>query len=200
VSTISGSLPAPATATPGDPQTPTDNSPQGGTDSEPNPTEHTTESAGQSEPSPPAATSTPEPSAYTPPPDAEPVDGDCPYLTKDEVQADTGQRMGQARLRASAPHPVCEFLRADGDYLGTVRVLQFATDAEAVNAVDFYVPRDQSNPETKPAGWAGGSIAADTGSIFAVSKGGWAVVAQTNQSLTVYSRLLASHAIANLGI
>ncbi len=95
---------------------------------------------------------------------------------------------------------MCEFVRSDGEFLATVRVLQLDSEATAVGAVDFYVPRDVSNPETRPAGWSGGSLATDDGSIYAVSKGDHAVIAETNQQQSVYARLLAVHAIENLGL
>lgn len=140
------------------------------------------------------------PSSYTPAADADPVDGDCPYLDKAQVQEDTGQRMGSPKVRPADPQPVCEFVRNDGAYLATVRVLELPTPEEAVSAVDFYVPRDRSNPETKPAGWTGGSMPTDAGTMVAVSKDRWAVIAETNQQQSVYARLLVTHAIETLGI
>ncbi len=140
------------------------------------------------------------PAGYTPAPEADPIVGDCPFLTSDQVQSDTGQRMGTGTIRPADPQPVCEFVRSDGSFLATVRVLVFDDDAAAVAAVDFYAPRTASNPEARPSGWSGGSVATDTGSSYAVSKGSTAVVAETNQAQSVYSRLLVAHAIENLGL
>ncbi|MEP6979315.1 MAG: DUF2020 domain-containing protein, partial [Nakamurella sp.] len=142
----------------------------------------------------------PSAASFSPPVDADTVDGGCPYLTREQVQSDTGQRMGPARIRPAGPAPVCEFVRNDGGFLATVRVLQLDTDAIAVSAVDFYVPRDTSNPEARPAGWAGGSQATDGGSTYAVSKGTYAVIAETNQKQSVYARLLVVHTIESLGL
>lgn len=173
--------------------TPTEDSTSTGTTSTEPPT---------SEPAtdPATAVITAAPLTYSPPADAEPVAGDCPYLPQAQVQADTGQRMGDTRIRPATPQPVCEFTRSDGKFLATVRVLQLDSDAAAVSAVDFYIPRDASNPESRPAGWAGGSQATDDGSRYGVSKGGYAVIAETNQKQSVYARLLAVHAIENLGL
>lgn len=151
------------------------------------------------DPTTPATTSTAT-TGFTPAVDAEATAGECPYLTKDEVQSDTGQRMGPTRIRPAEPEPVCEFVRNDGEFLATVRVLQLDTDRAAVEAVDFYVPRAGSNPETRPAGWAGGSLATADGSRYAVSKGTAAVIAETNQKQSVYARLLVVRAIENLGL
>jgi UPF0176 protein len=178
------------------------------TDTEP------TVSAVSTQPSEPAATvepttnsavtsgSAPAPTAatYTPTADADAVRGACPYLNEDEVQADTGQRVGGIRIRPAEPQPVCEFLRNDGESLATVRVLQLDSEATAVMAVDHYVPRGASNPESRPAGWSGGSLATDGGSVYGVSKGSTAVIAETNQKQSVYARLLVAHAIGNLGL
>ena len=107
--------------------------------------------------------------AYAPPADAEPVDGDCPYLTKDQVQSDTGQRMGPGG--SGRPPRSRSVSSSAGRLVPRDRPGPASwTDATAVAAVDFYVPRDTSNPESRPAGWAGGSMATDDGSIYAVSK------------------------------
>ena len=147
-----------------------------------------------------APTRLPPATAFSPAPDAAAVDGSCPYLGRDQVQADTGQRIGSTQIRPAEPHPVCEFLRSDGEFLASVRVLQLDSAAVAVAAVDFSVPRDTSNPESRPAGWSGGSLAGDDGSVYAVSRDTYAVIAETNQRQTVYARLLATHAIENLGL
>lgn len=140
------------------------------------------------------------PAVYTPPVDAQAVPGDCPYLTVTEVAQDTGQRTGAASIRPGTPFPVCEFVRTDGGYLATVRVLQFATDVEATAAVDYYLPRDTSEPATKPDGWSGGLmvVGADE-SRYGVSKGTTAVIGVTNLDTTVSARELVKHTIANLG-
>ncbi|WP_111764942.1 DUF2020 domain-containing protein [Nakamurella deserti] len=180
----------------------TSGSPAGST-GEPTTVEPVTSSAGtapdtaSSDGSGPTAPTT---TGFTPAVDAEAVEGECPYLSKDQVQSDTGQRMGTTRIRPAEPQPVCEFVRNDGDFLATVRVLELATDTAAVDAVDFYVPRAGSNPETRPTGWTGGSLATDGGSIYGVSKGTAAVIAETNQKQSVYARLLVVHAIENLGL
>ncbi len=161
--------------------------------------------------SPGEITSAPGPATYTPPADAEAAPGDCPYLSLDQVAGDTGQRTGPAAIRAAAPFPVCEFIKSGGAYLATVRVLQFGTDAEAVAAVDYYLPRETSEPATKPDGWVGGLMDTPDGngvspgnpealSVYGVSKGTTAVIATTNQEQTVYARELVKHAISNLGL
>lgn len=137
---------------------------------------------------------------HTPPPDADPVDGDCPYLSKADVESALGQRMGKTKIRAATPQPVCDFVRSDGSYLAQARVLQFTTEAQARAAVDYYAPRDTSNPETKAAGWTGGSLRTDAGSIVAVSKAGYAVVVESDRIQTVDTRQLVLAAITNLGL
>ena len=165
-------------------------------------TPSTTEPTGPSaaEPTgPSAAEPTPPPATgYQPPPAGEPVDGDCPFLTAQQVADDTGQRIGQTLIVPGDPQPVCLFVRSDGGDLATVRALSFATPDEAAQAVDYYLPRDQSSLETKPDGWSGGSLRTDDGSIYGVSKGGYAVIATSNV-MTVAARRLVVDAIAGLG-
>ncbi len=147
--------------------------------------------------------------AFSPAAEADPVAGDCPYLTKGAVEEAVGQRMGAPRIRPASPYPTCEFARTDGGYLATVRVLTTVDETAAVNAVDYYAPRDQSDPAVKPTGWSGGSLrltaghtapAANSaaGGRYAVSKGPLVVVVDTNQEQTIYGRLLATAAIDSL--
>ena len=157
----------------------------------------------QTTPSPSAELTTSDtpatPASYVPPPDGDPVDGDCPFLTGQQAADDTGQRIGSIRIIPGDPQPVCLFTRSDGGDLATVRALTFASAAEAAQAVDHYLPRDQSNVETKPDGWSGGSMrTADDGSVYGVSKDGYAVIATSNV-MTVAARRLVVDAIANLG-
>lgn len=129
-----------------------------------------------------------------------PVVGACPYLADDQVADINGQHTGVTSVVPVDPHPICTFTRSDGGWLATVRVVQAADPDAAVAAVDQHVPVDQSNPADDPAGWSGGSMATGRGSIYAVSKGAVAVIAEANQPQSIKGRQLATAAIANLGL
>jgi len=148
-------------------------------------------------------TSTPAGGDAQPPPATEepaPVAGSCPYLSDDEVADINGQRTGTTTVVAVEPQPICTFTRSDGGWLATVRIVQADTPEAAVAAVDQHVPVDQSNPADDPAGWTGGSMPTAQGSIYAVSKGTIAVIAEANQPQSIKGRQLAVAAIANLGL
>jgi hypothetical protein len=121
-------------------------------------------------------------------------------VTKTQVETATGDRVGKVRIRPAIPQPVCEFTGSNGNHLATVRVLQLATTAAAIAAVDYYVPPDASNPETRVPGWTGGAMRTDSGSIVAVCKGIYAVVADSNQETTVDTRQLVIAAVAALAL
>ena len=142
------------------------------------------------------------PTAQPPAPTDEPapVAGACPYLPDDQVADINGQRTGVTTVVEVSPQPVCTFTRSDGDWLATVRIVQADTPAAAVAAVNQHVPVDGSNPADDPAGWSGGSMPTDRGSIYAVSKGPVAVIAEANQPQSIKGRQLAAAAIANLGL
>lgn len=129
-----------------------------------------------------------------------PVAGDCPYLPDDQVADINGQRTGVTTLVTVAPHPICTFTRSDGGWLATVRIVQADSPAAAAAAVDQHVPVGQSDPADDPAGWIGGSMPTDRGSIYAVAKGQVAVIAEANQPQSIKGRQLAVAAIANLGL
>jgi hypothetical protein len=150
----------------------------------------------------PSARATPPGTAQPPAPTDEPppATGTCPYLSDDQVADINGQHTGVTTVVAVAPQPICTFTRSDGGWLATVRIVAADTPAAAVAAVDQHVPVDRSNPADDPAGWSGGSMATDRGSIYAVSKGSVAVIAEANQPQSIKGRQLAVAAIVNLGL
>ena len=146
---------------------------------------------------PPAATQEPAP-----------VDGDCPYLSADVVSDITGQHHGQTQLINVAPHPICVFYRSDGGLMGSVRVISASSAAAAIAAVNQHVPVGGSQPVTQPAGWVGGSMTSAgqmtqdsvAKSVYAVSKGKIAIVAEENESPSIKARVMAVCAIYGLGL
>ena len=146
---------------------------------------------------PPAATK--EPTA---------VDGDCPYLRADVVSHITGQHHGQTQLIKVTPQPICVFYRSDGGLMGSVRVITAANAAGAIAAVNQHVPIAGSQPASQPAGWSGGSVTSagqmtqdsNAKSVYAVSKGNIAIVAEENESPSIKARVMAVCAIYGLGL
>lgn len=137
-----------------------------------------------------------------------PTTGVCPYLSADVVSEITGQHHGQTQLVQFDPHPMCVFYRSDGVRLGSVRVVQAASAAAAAAAVDQHVPIAGSQPASQPAGWTGGSSTtpgqmtqdSTAMSVYAVSKGNIAVVAEEDESPSLKARLMAVCAIYGLGL
>ena len=140
--------------------------------------------------------------AAPPPATSEPasVPGDCPYLSDTDVADINGQHTGQTQIIDVKPYPICVFSRSDGDWMATVRVIQAATPQAATAAVDAHVPVDSSNPANQPPGWTGGAIVTADKSIYAVSKGSIAVVAESNQLQSIKGRQMVIKTVANLGL
>ncbi len=133
-------------------------------------------------------------------PEPPPVDGTCPYLSDEAVAEINGQRTGTTQVVDVQPYPVCVFYRSDGGPLASIRVIRADTPQAAVAAVDQHVPIESSNPAKQPAGWTGGSMVTDAGSIYAVSKGKIAIVAESNQQQSVKGRQMVATAVQNLGL
>lgn len=137
-----------------------------------------------------------------------PTAGECPYLSADVVSDITGQHHGQTQLIQLDPHPMCVFYRSDGGRMGSVRVIRAASAAAAAAAVDQHVPIAGSQPASQPAGWTGGSMTSpgqmtqDSSalSVYAVSKGTIAIVAEEDESPSLKARLMAVCAIYGLGL
>ena len=140
--------------------------------------------------------------ATAPPSTAEPapVDGECPYLSTDDVADINGQHTGTTQIIDVQPYPVCVFYRSDGGWMASIRIIQADTPQAAVAAVDQHVPIDGSDPASQPPGWTGGSMVTDTGSVYAVSKGPIAVVAESNQQQSIKGRQMVIKAVTNLGL
>ncbi len=136
----------------------------------------------------------------SPTPEPPPTDGVCPYLSDDAAASINGQRTGTTQVIDVAPHPVCVFYRSDGGPLASIRVIEADTPQAAVAAVDQHVPIGSSNPAKQPPGWTGGSMVTDSGSVYAVSKGKIAIVAESNQQQSIKGRQMVITAIQNLGL
>ncbi|WP_199440614.1 DUF2020 domain-containing protein [Umezawaea beigongshangensis] len=135
-----------------------------------------------------------------PPPAPEPVaDGPCPYLDTGFVAEKNGQLVPKVRLSADEPTPTCFFYASATEVQLTVRVYE-GEAAVAKSVVDEAAPIADSNPAKAPAGWEGGSLATGAGAVYAVAKGGSAVVVTSNQKQTVKPKQIAEEAITNLGL
>lgn len=133
------------------------------------------------------------------PPDPEPTaDGPCPYLDEAYVEETNGQRVASVRTSADDP-PACFFYRPDDNVQLTVRVYS-GEEQVARGLVDAAAPVASSNPAELPGGWEGGSESRDTGAVYAVAKGGTAVVVTTNQEQTIKAKQIAQESITALGL
>lgn len=125
----------------------------------------------------------------------------CPYLDTQEAADDNGQHVGSVRISSSAdgqPHPVCYFYRPDGHLQLTVRVY-VGQPAVAQALVDQAAPVATSDPANQPPGWNGGSEALPDGSVYAIAKGGTAIIVLSNQLQTIKGRLVATAVAQGLG-
>lgn len=135
--------------------------------------------------------------AAAPPPVAEPTeDGPCPYLDAAFVEETNGQRVAETKISADET-PACYFYRADGDVQLAVQI--YSGDPAVAKAfVDQVAPVDSANPAELAGGWSGGAQPTDEGAVYAVAKGGTAVVVATNQDQTLKAKLVAQEAISAL--
>ncbi|HEX4703036.1 MAG TPA: DUF2020 domain-containing protein [Pseudonocardiaceae bacterium] len=135
-----------------------------------------------------------------------PVAGDrvaaCPYLHTSDVADANGQHVGAVKVSSGAdgqPHPACFFYRPDGSLQMTVWVY-VGTASVATAIVNQAAPVATSDPATDPAGWNGGSLVLPKGAVYAVSKGGDAIVVTSNQLQTIKCRLVADLTVTGLGL
>jgi len=126
--------------------------------------------------------------------------GTCPYLTTSFVADTNGQRVSVVRLSADQPYPACFFYRADGAQQLRVQVVTGVDPTVARALVDRAAPVASSDPASLPGGWEGGKQPTDTGAVFAVARGGTAVVVVTNQKQTIKASRIAEQAISALAL
>lgn len=160
----------------------------------------------------PASTITTHITASLPPPPPVPtpaVRANCPYLNSDFVAETNGQHVSGVKISAGdgQPHPSCFFYRPDGKVQVSVRVYVGDTRL-AQSIVDQAAPIATSDPADQPAGWQGGLLSGGyngmndpSGSaVYAVYKGGDAVVVTVNQAQSIKARRIAEQAISALGL
>ena len=143
------------------------------------------------------------PQTAVPPPATDepaPVSADCPYLSDTDVADINGQHTGQTQIIDVTPYPICVFNRSDGGWMATVRVIQADNPAAAIAAVDAHVPIGSSDPAGQPPGWTGGAMVTADKSVYAVSKGPIAVVAESNQLQSIKGRQMVIKTVTNLGL
>ncbi|MCK2245127.1 MULTISPECIES: DUF2020 domain-containing protein [unclassified Crossiella] len=139
------------------------------------------------------------PAPAKPPPVPEPSsDGPCPYLDKEEVRAANGQGVGKVRISEGKPNPACFFYRADNKSVQAMVWIYSGSADVAKLLVDTQVPVAGSSPADLPGGWKGGSKKTDTGAVFAVAKGEYAIVVTTNQDRTIAAKRIATVTAGNL--
>jgi UPF0176 protein len=157
----------------------------------------------QASPPPSTVTSviTVSPSAATAPPAPTPAtQAKCPYLDSQFVADANGQHVSTVKISSGTDaHPSCFFYRPDGGLQLTVRVYS-GDPATATAVVNQAAPVASSDPASQPTGWNGGSQALSKGAVYAVAKGGTAVVVLSNQEQTIKCRLIAVQAISGLGM
>jgi hypothetical protein len=115
----------------------------------------------------------------------------CPVVSSQEVTYDNAEAVGTVKVSEipdGQKYPVCYFYRAMNGQLGmTVRVYT-GSAAVATALVDQATPIATSNPASEPPGWSGGSMSSSQGAVYAVSKGGTAVIVTSNMTQTVKCR------------
>lgn len=95
-----------------------------------------TSAAGTTPPSAPSTPSTTEPATSTPPPGPQEVDGDCPYLSKQDATNLEGNMVGRVTVVTTDP-PGCNFYFAYGDGHKTLQIStqRFTDPIDANNAM-----------------------------------------------------------------
>lgn len=146
-----------------------------------------TGSAGTTHVSAPPVTVPPTPTAAK--------EGTCPFLPASEVSYDTGERVGTVKVSevpAGQPYPMCFFYRASNGSLEVTARVYTGSPAVATALVNQAAPIATSNPASQPAGWTGGAQASKNGAVYAVAKGGTAIVVTSNRTFTVYCRQITN--------
>jgi hypothetical protein len=142
----------------------------------------------------------PPPNVPVPPAPTAAITAKCPYIDQQIVADDNGQHVGSVKISAAVagqPHPTCFFYRPDGNLQLTIRVYVGSADV-ATSMVNQAAPIATSSPATTPAGWNGGTEPLPHGAVYAVSKGGNAVIVTSNQLQTIKVKEIANSAIQGL--
>ncbi len=145
------------------------------------------------------------PATSTPPPAPQEVEGDCPYLTRQEASNLEGNMVGRVTIVTTDPVG-CNFYFAYGD--GHM-VLQISTQrfADPIDAYNAMVRLAQANTNADPFELADGAVLFQTGFYdvdaaqdwaAAFVKGGLLVVVNTDQKSPSYNARAIAETIAPL--
>lgn len=144
---------------------------------------------------------TTQPSVALPPLPPPARTASCPVVSAQEVTYDNAEAVGTVKVSeipAGQTYPVCYFYRALNGQLGmTVRVYT-GTAAVATGLVNQAAPIATSNPASEPPGWSGGAMSSSQGAVYAVAKGGTAVIVTSNMTQTIKCRDVATAVAAFL--
>jgi hypothetical protein len=115
-------------------------------------------------------------------------------LDKATVESYNGQHVGSVKTGSSQS---CFFYRPDGGLQLSVWIYR-GTPIIATAVVNQAAPIASSDPANSPTGWTGGTEPTDNGAVYAIAKGGTAVVVDTNQQQTIKAKRVAVQVVANL--
>jgi hypothetical protein len=145
-----------------------------------------------------AARTAPAVAVSPPPQPSASVTASCPYLADNTFISDTnGEMVGKVKISTDKPHPACFFYNRKGEVQVTVRVYT-GQPAAASAVVNEAAPISTSSAASLDGGWTGGSQSTDTGAVYAVSKGGTAVVVTSNQKETIKCKTVVQRVLQNL--
>lgn len=123
----------------------------------------------------------------------------CPYLGERDVAEMNGEMVRKVRIAPTKPYPACFFYTIEGDKGVQLSTRIYSGDVDVAHRiVDQAAPVKTSSIAEDPAGWSGGSQPTSDGAVYAVSKGGKAVVVTTNQKQTIKAREVAEQVIKTL--
>lgn len=150
---------------------------------------------------PPTASPT-EPATSTPPPGPQEVEGDCPYLSKQEATNLEGNMVGRVTVVTTDP-PGCNFYFAYGDGHMTLKIStqRFADPIDAYNAM---VLASQAGTNADPFELGDGAVLYQVGFYdldaaedwaAAFVKGGLLVIINTDQKFPSFNARLVAEAV-----
>lgn len=125
-------------------------------------------------------------------PEVEPISqGECPYVSSDEVSQLNGELVTDVRIDDRVDPPACFFYSADGAVQLTTTVHTLDSEEAATRLVDESVPVAETEESEVEGGWTGGRTGGPAGALVVLANGEKVLVVHSLQEQSVKAQRVA---------
>lgn len=132
-------------------------------------------------------------------PQAKPTEeADCPYLSTEEAEEATGEKVTRVDIDPGFEPAACFFTTIDGSISLVTTMHHFESEDRARELVDDAAPPDTTERSDIDGGWTGGKSSGAFGALLAVYRGSDVFVVQSTQERSMAVQRVAEMVIPRI--